>query len=360
LTNAYDRWNVILGPWIFAPTYDNPWFTRSTRFGFRAGAYRTAFFEGGVYGAYRTDYRDFVEGIDGTFDHFPWPHTECGFVFERRIFGTYPGETSANRGVAYARYVIDYSDSLYLPPFHYVESFLTITDDLLPFSTESIPGAERFSHQGMGGLHYHINYLTPYWNPEGGFSADVSYAAGLVLPGLQTPNTPPGEIFGTNGSHQLLAQATYVQAMPDGLGWLSNTVLAFRAYGAFGYPNYVQYFALGGSELFRGFSLAQRQGNMLWVGSLEWRFPVVRDVNWSCLDHALRLRNIYAAAFTDVGDVYLRDQSIGGVAEAVGAGLRLDVAWFTFVERTILRLDVAKTINSAAPMQIWAGIEHPF
>ncbi len=360
LTNAYDRWNVILGPWIFAPTYDNPWFTRSTRFGVRAGAYRTAFFEGGVYGAYRTDYRDIVEGVDGIFDHFPWPHTECGFVFERRIAGTYPGENPANRGVVYGRYVIDYSDSLYLPPFHYVEGFLTIADNLLPFSTESIPGAERFSHQGMGGLHYHINYLTPYWNPEGGFSADISYAAGLVLPGLRTPNTPPDEIFGTNGSHQLLAQATYVQAMPDGLGWLSNTVLAFRAYGALGLPNYVQYFALGGSELFRGFSLAQRQGSMLWVGSVEWRFPVVRDVNWSCFDHALSLRNIYAAAFTDVGDVYLRDQSIGGVAEAVGAGLRLDVAWFTFVERTILRVDVAKTINSSAPMQVWAGIEHPF
>jgi hypothetical protein len=360
LTNAWDRWNFILGPWIFAPTYDNPWFTRSTRFGVRAGAYRTNFFEGGAYAAYRTDYRDFVEGVDGIFDHFPWPHTECGFVFERRIAGTYPGEVPANRWVAYGRYVIDYGDSLYLPPFQYVEGFVTIQDDLLPFSTESIPGAERFSHQGLGGAHYHINYQTPYWNPEGGFSADISYAAGLVLPGLHTPNTPPNQIFGTDGSHQLLGQATYIQALPDGLGWFSNTVLAFRAYGAYGFPNYVQYFALGGSELFRGFSLAQRQGNMLWVGSLEWRFPVVRDLNWSCFDHALSVRNIYAAAFTDVGDVFLKNQSIGGVAEAVGAGLRLDVAWFTFVERTILRLDFAKTVNSTAPMQIWAGIEHPF
>jgi hypothetical protein len=360
LTNAYDRWNFILGPWIFAPTYDNPWFTRSTRFGVRAGAYRTAAFEGGVYSAYRTDYRDFVEGVDATFDHFPWPHTEAGFVYERRIAGTYAGETPANRWVAYGRYVIDYGDSLYLPPFQYVESFMTIQDDLLPTALESVPGAERFSHQGIGGAHYHINYLTPYWNPEGGFSADISYAAGLVLPGEQTPNTPPNQSFGLSGSHQLLGQATYVQALPDGLGWLSDTVLAFRAYGAFGLPNYVQYFALGGSELFRGFSLAQRQGSALWVGSVEWRFPVVRNLNWSCFDHALNVRGIYAATFCDVGSVYLSGQSVGGTTEAVGAGLRLDVAWFTFVERTILRLDAAKTVNSAAPMQIWAGIEHPF
>ncbi|MGH7223817.1 MAG: M1 family aminopeptidase, partial [Gemmataceae bacterium] len=361
LTNAYDRWNVILGPWIFAPTYDNPWFTRSTRFGVRAGAYRTAAFEGGAYAAYRTDYRDFVEGVDGIFDHWPWAHTECGFVFERRIAGTYAGETPANRGVVYGRYVIDYGDSLYLPPFQYVESFLTIQDDLLPFAVETVPGAERFRHQGMGGAHYHVNYLTPYWNPEGGFSADLSYAAGLLLPGENSdPHNSPNQIFGLSGSHQVLGQATYVQAMPEGLGWLSNTMLAFRAYGAYGYPNYVQYFALGGSELFRGFSLAQRQGNMLWVGSVEWRFPVLRDVNWNCFDHALCLRNIYAATFCDAGNVYLKGQSIGGVAEAVGAGLRLDVAWFTFVERTILRLDAARTIDSAAPTQIWAGIEHPF
>jgi hypothetical protein len=362
LTNAYDRWNFIFGPWIFAPTYDNPWFTRSTRFGVRAGAYRTAAFEGGVYSAYRTDYRDFVEGVDAIFDHFPWAHTECGFVFERRIAGTYAGENPANIGVGYARYVIDYGDSLYLPPFQYVESFVTIQDDLLPFAIEAVPGSTRFSHQGQGGFHYHINYQTPYWNPEGGFSADVSYAAGLVLPGEQgdTQNNNPNQIFGLSGSHQFLGQATYIQAVPDGLGWLSSTVLAFRLYGAYGLPNYVQYFALGGSELFRGFSLAQRQGNALWVGSMEWRFPVLRDVNWCCFDHALRLQNIYAATFCDVGDVYQKGQSVGGIAEAVGAGLRLDVAWFTFVERTILRLDAARTINSAAPLQIWAGIEHPF
>ncbi len=184
-------------------------------------------------------------------------HTpSAGFVFERRIAGTYAGEYPANRGVVYGRYVIDYGDSLYLPPFQYVESFLTITDDLLPFAVETVPGAERFRHQGMGGLHYHINYLTPYWNPEGGFSADVSYAAGLVLPGENNdPHNTPNQIFGLSGSHQFLGQATYVQALPDGLGWFSDTVFAFRAYGAYGLPNYVQYFALGGSELFRGFSL---------------------------------------------------------------------------------------------------------
>jgi hypothetical protein len=351
LTNAYDRWNVIAGPWLFTPTYDNPFFTRSTRLGARVGAYRTAQFEGGAYTAYRTDYRDFVTGVDFVLGHWPWPHTEVGFVAERRLAGTLRGEQDANRGVLYGRYVIDYGDSLYLPPFQYVEGFGTIQDDLLPAARQALAGAERFKHQGMVGLHYHINYLTPYWDPEGGFSLDASYAAGVEAPG-------EGEAI--DGSHQLLGQFTYVQSMPDGLGWLSDTRLAFRLYGAFGLPKRIQYFALGGGELFRGFDLAQRQGSSMWVGSVEWRVPLLEHVNWGLCDRALVVRNVYGAAFCDVGDVYLNGQSVAGLAEAVGAGLRVDLSWFTFVERTILRFDFAKTVNAETPPQFWFGLEHPF
>jgi hypothetical protein len=48
------------------------------------------------------------------------------------------------------------------------------------------------------------------------------------------------------------------------------------------------------------------------------------------------------------------------VAHAVGGGLRLDVAWFSFIERTILRFDVAKTVNADTPLQFWFGVQHPF
>ena len=45
---------------------------------------------------------------------------------------------------------------------------------------------------------------------------------------------------------------------------------------------------------------------------------------------------------------------------AVGGGLRLDVALFSFVERITLRFDVAKTVNANTPVQFWFGIQHPF
>ena len=115
-----------------------------------------------------------------------------------------------------------------------------------------------------------------------------------------------------------------------------------------------------GSELFRGFDLAQRQGSTAFVGSAEWRVPLAQRLNWNFFDRTVGVRNIYAALFSDTGAAYLRGKVVGNVAEAVGAGLRLDIAWFTFVERTILRFDTAKAVNANTPMQFWLGIEHPF
>ena len=155
-------------------------------------------------------------------------------------------------------------------------------------------------------------------------------------------------------------QLSFVKGLPDGLGWLSETRLAGRIFAAVGLPNNGYYFPLGGGDLFRGFDLSQRQGSLVWVGSLEWRVPLARGLKWDVIDHSAGLRNIYAAGFYDVGDAYVRGQPVGDVAHALGAGLRLDVAWFGFVERTILRVDVAKTINTNSPVQVWVGVQQPF
>jgi len=56
----------------------------------------------------------------------------------------------------------------------------------------------------------------------------------------------------------------------------------------------------------------------------------------------------------------VNDQSLGPVAHAFGVGLRVDVTWLGLIERTMLRVDAAKTINEASPWQVWVGIQHPF
>jgi hypothetical protein len=347
ITTAYDRWNVTAGPWLYGSAYADPWYARSPMAGFRVGIYRTQEFNGGAYLAYRTDYSDIVAGIDGLWDHWPVPHTQIGFNAERALTAG-DDDLHYSRAALFGRYVLQYGDSLYLPPMEYFETFGAVAENPLPPPYQQVPGAERLTHSTTAGVHYHLDYLTPYWYPQGGFRIDATYATGIPIFG---EHEPFNEVDG---------QVSFVKKVPDGLGWLSRTLVAARAFAGIGLPDRTEYFALGGSTLFRGFDVRQRQGNFVWVGSLEWRFPLAEHLTWDCLDHTVGLRNVYGAAFYDVGDAYVLGHALGPVAHALGGGLRFDVAWFSFVERTTLRLDIAKTIDSNAPVQFWFGVGVPF
>src|SRR5207248_2839153 len=151
------------------------------------------------------------------------------------------------------------------------------------------------------------------------------------------------------GLHKVEAQATAVASgaalapRADEWSWLARWKWAGRVSLAAALPDEAQLFPLGGGALFRGFDLAERQGSLLWVVNLELRVPVVRRLCWDVADHVMGLRGLYLAPFYDVGAVYVNGKPVGDVAHAVGLGLRADVAWFSFIERTMLRLDVAKT-----------------
>jgi hypothetical protein len=357
VTNAYDRWNFIMGPWVYSATYDDPWYTRSPMAGFRAGLYRTQDFSGGAYLAYRSDDRNIVAGVDGLLDHWPWPHTQVGFDVEHSLATLGGEDTRASRAVLFGRYIFNYSSSLYLPPIDYLEAFTAVQNRSLPTPRQTFPGADLFEDQTVLGLHYHLDYQTPYWDPQGGFTLDATYQEGFP-------------VFGEDQHlHEFIAQASAVKGMPDwlkclrkvpGLGWVPDTRLAGRVYGAAALPENAQVLSLGGGELFRGFDLSERQGNLVWIASLEWRVPLATGLEWDCCDHVVGLRNVWGAAFYDVGDCYLESHSFGPVAHAVGLSLRLDIAWFSLIERTMIRFDIAKTVGSAAPVQFWFGLRHPF
>ena len=215
-----------------------------------------------------------------------------------------------------------------------------------------------FHQQTLTGLHYHMNLETPYWNPEGGFMFDTTYAEGLP-------------VLGEHRSFQeFYAQLSFVKTFRDLFGLSEDDSvppLAGRfAIGRAGLrgrrdAGRGQVFTLGGGDMFRGYSLSQRQGSIVWLGSLEWRIPAhPARSNWDMLDHVVGVRNVYGAPFYDVGDAYIAGKETGPVAHAVGFGLRIDVAWFSLIERTILRFDVAKTVNDDTPLQFWFGLDHPF
>jgi tetratricopeptide (TPR) repeat protein len=66
------------------------------------------------------------------------------------------------------------------------------------------------------------------------------------------------------------------------------------------------------------------------------------------------------AGFYDVGNTYVQGHQVAPVAHGVGIGLRLDMAWLSFVERSTLRLDVARSITTSTGTQVWLGINQPF
>jgi hypothetical protein len=357
VTNRYDRWNVIAGPWAFAASYNDPWFVRTAEVGLRAGVYRTQNFYGGVYTGYRADDRNLVVGADGVWDHVLIPQGQVGFTIEQAIATLGPQDVRSSRGVAYARYVMMYGDSLYLQPFHYAELFGMYSNRNLPDPGLTLPGALPFNERPTLGAHYHLYLLTPYWDAEGGFACDVTYQYGLPIVG------------NTQTFQELYGQFSTVKSMPrifDWLGagpvvsWLNDTRWAFRVGGAGGLPLAGQFFSLGGGDRFRGFDLAQRQGSVVWVGSVEWRVPVLRDLDWDYCDHVCGLRNVFLAPFYDVGGSYLEGQSLGNVAHALGMGVRLDVIWLGMIERTTIRFDFAKTVNASTPWQFWFGVQQPF
>jgi hypothetical protein len=346
ITSDYHRLNCVAGPWMWGASYQDPWYTRSTMIGLRAGVNKPQHYRAGAYLAYRTDYRDLILGGDVT---LLGDHWEAGLNYERRVGGPWgrtDGAGSPQRAAAYFRHVLKPGSSLYLPPLMYHEAFATYQDNFLPFARD--PAGERWSQLAMGGYHYRLNLYTPYWNPEGGVWVDVMAGGGTA------------EFTGWRGMGQGRAELAAIHRLPEFLGPLRHVRVAGRGVVMGAWPDYGQFYALGGGTLFRGFDLAERQGSALWVANAELRIPLALDVRWDCLDHTIGARSVWLAGFYDAGGIYADGRIVGGVAHALGVGIRLDVAVFSFIERATLRFDVAKTINAATPWQWWFGIQHAF
>jgi len=316
--------------------------------GLRAGANRPQGFIGGGYAAYRTDFRDMVMGVDG---RWRGNLTETGFNYERRIagpWGNQDGSSGPQRASVYHRWIIQQSASLYLAPMVYHETFASYQDNFLPIARTETPGAVRWDDAWNWGWHFRANLYTPYWDPECGVWVDAMAAVGQT----RMPDW--------KNSGQFRVELAGVHRLPF-CGPLGNVRAAMRVVGMGALPDQGQFFALGGGTLFRGYDLAERQGSSLWVGNFELRAPLVREVQWDALDHTIGARNAWLAAFYDVGEVYANGRTVGGnVVHALGGGLRVDVAVFSFIERATLRFDVAKTINDNTPFQFWFGVQHAF
>ena len=250
-------------------------------------------------------------GVDGLIDHWPWPRTQVGFNYERRIGGPWDsdGEDTAIRAVVYGRYIFQLrSSSLYLPPMHYLEAFATYSGQLPAVR----PDAD--ARCGAAGLDAAQRPALPAEPVHAVLGPGVRGLGRLVAAGGVADFA--GE---TRGIGQLRGELAAVRKLPDWLGYLSDVRRPAGSWRWAAVPDEGQFFALGGGTLFRGFDLAERQGSFLWVANAELRLPLVRDVRWDCSTTWSAARNAVRGRVLRRGrDVRERPQRGRGGARARG------------------------------------------
>ena len=278
---------------------------------------------------------------------FPGRTPRCGFNVEQRLVTVYDGDQHADRAVLFGRYVFKYGASLYLPPIHYVETFVDTQDNFLPIRT-SVPGRERFDAEHGGASTTTSIYLTPYWDPEGGFQLDATYQAGVGKapnPGWRAALSGQSSVKGAARWSRLVFKHTH--RGPDcgrrrpAESWRvfcpgrQRQLPRLRSRRTAGQPR------LGG------------QPGMARATAVRREVRCCRPYHRVCATVMLLL-------FSDVGDALTNSRSVGPVAYAVGAGLHWMSPIFSFVERTTVRFDVAKAVNVDTGWQFWLGFTQPF
>ena len=236
----------------------------------------------------------------------------------------------------------------------FLESFITYQDNFLPFDVNPTIQGVRFNQTTTAGFHYRKDYLTPYWNPEGGFRSTCGTRAASAM--------EPATV----GMQKLSSQFSFVQSRcrtcPS--KWETSPGWPLRCTGwdnlAVGLPSLRRdehaeprrVFQHGRQHVFprlrsrraAGQHGLGRQRRMASSGGSQ--SPPLR-----LRPHHSVCNNIDVVPFYDVGNVYTYGHSVGPTAHAVGTSFRFDVSWFSFVERTLLRFDIAKTLNVSTPVR---------
>ena len=266
LTNAYDRWNIIFGPWVYDSTYTDPWYTRSPMAGLRVGAYRTQEFSGGAYVAYRSNDRNVVAGVDALWDHWPVAQT-CRSASTssepddvgRRSDRVRTRTGTRSRGVLFERYVIFRAAAFTCRRSSTSRPSRPCRAIRCRNRARRLPERDPFHQQTLAGLHYHMQPVDALLEPGSGLRVGHD-ATRKVCPCWAS----------TGRSRRFYAQLSFVKTLRDLFGPQRGVAVSPLA-GRFapGGPNVrrrrrspdeAQVFTLGGGELFRGYDLSQRQG----------------------------------------------------------------------------------------------------
>ena len=103
------------------------------------------------------------------------------------------------------------------------------------------------------------------------------------------------------------------------------------------------------------------RGSRFFLGSLEYRFPLIRQTNLRLLDNIISISAFQGVAFFDAGRIWHGDVEKSNIKKDAGLGLRVHVDIGSYLEKLILRIDVAQAINEPKEdPHVWFGISHAF
>ena len=137
--------------------------------------------------------------------------------------------------------------------------------------------------------------------------------------------------------------------------------LATRLTAGWGEAADKKLYQLGGPDGLRGFDRKTIEGSRMLMGSIEYRLPLISDLQLSCMDNILSLDKIQPVFFFDAGRAWYSSWRAGDFRKDAGLGLRLHFDIAGFLEKVVVRFDVAHGIGQhAEDTHFWAGINHTF
>jgi len=137
--------------------------------------------------------------------------------------------------------------------------------------------------------------------------------------------------------------------------------LAARIKYGWGYPNDKNLYELGGINGLRGYDRKTLRGSHMALGALEFRFPLKEDIDLSFLDNIFRLDGISGVIFIEAGQNWFNDIDDTKLRRDAGGGLRFTFSMGSFLEKAMLRVDVAQAVDdSDEDPYAWVGVNQAF
>jgi hypothetical protein len=331
---AYDRPSVVAGPFV----------DQYARGGFKVGLQRLDQWQVTLWAGTEPALREAIFGGQLTIFHFPWSKWSAGLFYEEGLYNFY-NDRRHSGGRAFLRYRFLETSSFLIDDQGFFELYFGTGNEFWPGDD----GRPVNGSLNAFGARYRLSTLFPYWDPVQGHLIDLTAEYGNTAFGSSLTYTRATAEFGL------------VRPVPSLFGDESRSRIAFRVYGGFGAPDTAELFRLGGGRRLRALDLSQNLGSSVWLMTLEWRYPLWKDIDRDALDHVVGFRNLLGALFYDVGESYLRGQW-GPVVHGVGVGLRIDLALFAFLERASIRIDLAQPVGlgpSRGPV-LWFGLNQVF